>query len=508
MMAMARLQWALLAVAIAAAISADTDKDCASTVCSNEHNVPSDFAEDSIVDDMHISLLQARSKHVEVTSHQQKAKKGCSKLKTMFDTDTTNMSKSAAWVATHVDHVRKNVRSDVQCDKCGDSSTYWEVLSAGEEVCTNKGDFCYSTSSRKAYSNGCPNHYSVKVDRTSSGSVEGDDTGAYEQSSHLTGYDIPQYPVLLSEADAFDGEFSMGLIGIAVNGIAFYSGAVSKEELLNVSDETSEWQGFDFCTGHVSGFGEYHYHFPPSCLLARMNGSSDGHSPQIGWALDGFPIYGPLGPTGVAMRECGNDGADSTYCLDSCSGYEAELAVDNFKYRYYITGPTSDLTTIPSTPRPEWADYPFTIKCFRGCEMSKLEAENNKCKNKAEAGYTSDYVPVAHSGFTEKLEFANDKLCSSITTTTTTTTTVPDCGTCKNWCAGSFDDKDVDEVCSWTKCAGCGTCCALTTTTTTPTTTTTTTCGTCQNWCAAKFESLDVDTVCGYTKCSGCAACC
>lgn len=33
---------------------------------------------------------------------------------------------------------------------------------------------------------------------------------------------------------------------------------------------------------------------------------------------------------------CGNSGANSTYCLDSCSGYEGELPnVDDFKYRYY-----------------------------------------------------------------------------------------------------------------------------------------------------------------------------
>ena len=29
---------------------------------------------------------------------------------------------------------------------------------------------------------------------------------------------------------------------------------------------------------------------PPSCLLAQLGDLSDGHSPQIGWALDGFPI--------------------------------------------------------------------------------------------------------------------------------------------------------------------------------------------------------------------------
>jgi hypothetical protein len=421
--------------------------------------VPSDSAGDSIVDDMHVSLLQeshrvSQAKHVEATRHQRKAKKGCSKLKTMFDTDTTNMSKSAAWVATHVDHVRQNVRSDVQCDACGGSSQYSEVLEDG-----TVDDYWYNTATRTVYSNGCPNHYSIKVSRTNSGQQEGTDTGAYEQSSHQRGYQIPQYPVLLSEANAFDAEFSMGLIGIAVNGVAFYSGAVSKEELLDVDDPESEWVGFDFCSGHVSGFAEYHYHFPPSCLLARIDPFSDGHSPRVGWSLDGFPMYGPKGPTGVAMRHCDRDDADSTYCLDGCSGYEAELpGVDNFKYRYYITGVTSDLSTIPGTPRPAKEDYPYTIGCYRGCTMDKLLSGHGKCKNqnKAVVGYTDAYVPEEQTGSTEQLSFANDKMCSSVTATTTTTTTKADCGTCKSWCANKATSQGWDAVCNWSNCAGCG----------------------------------------------------
>ena len=34
---------------------------------------------------------------------------------------------------------------------------------------------------------------------------------------------------------------------------------------------------------------------------------SDGHSPQVGWSFDGFPVYGPFGPGGVAIANCGAD---------------------------------------------------------------------------------------------------------------------------------------------------------------------------------------------------------
>jgi len=70
---------------------------------------------------------------------------------------------------------------------------------------------------------------------------------------------------------------------------------------------------FDACVGHQPGGGNYHYHANPLCLRAQLNDnvvtlrtSRDGssyaelpsgwhHSPILGWALDGYPIYGPYG---------------------------------------------------------------------------------------------------------------------------------------------------------------------------------------------------------------------
>jgi len=71
----------------------------------------------------------------------------------------------------------------------------------------------------------------------------------------------------------------------------------------------------DCCSGHSEPSSSiYHYHYPPSCLLAQIDNpyKADGHSPQIGWSYDGFPVYGPLGPGGVEIMNCGADGADDT----------------------------------------------------------------------------------------------------------------------------------------------------------------------------------------------------
>jgi len=76
-----------------------------------------------------------------------------------------------------------------------------------------------------------------------------------------------------------------------------------------------EAQTFDLCTGHQPGSGQYHYHANPICLRGQLNDNTEvarkaragiiykekaapwTHSPILGWAFDGFPIYGPYGYT-------------------------------------------------------------------------------------------------------------------------------------------------------------------------------------------------------------------
>jgi hypothetical protein len=70
---------------------------------------------------------------------------------------------------------------------------------------------------------------------------------------------------------------------------------------------------FDPCNAHQPGSGEYHYHDNPVCLRYQLNDNLTGtnvgtataaftestgthtHSPILGWAFDGYPVYGPYG---------------------------------------------------------------------------------------------------------------------------------------------------------------------------------------------------------------------
>jgi outer membrane murein-binding lipoprotein Lpp len=129
--------------------------------------------------------------------------------------------------------------------------------------------------------------------------------------------------------------------------------------------------GTDSHNGHTQPGGLYHYHGNPNALFDPEE--TDQGSPVIGFAADGFPIYGPhyLDPATGEMREAvsgytlragnrptGDSSPGGTYdgtyiqdyeftssgTLDECNGMTI-----NGQYGYYVT-----------------ASYPYVMGCFAG----------------------------------------------------------------------------------------------------------------------------------------------
>ncbi len=85
--------------------------------------------------------------------------------------------------------------------------------------------------------------------------------------------------------------------GIAVNGVLFDPGTA---EFWN-GDRVAGWNyealggavglGLDTNHAHVQPNGAYHYHGVPTLLFKSLDSTPDQHSPLVGWAADGFPIY-------------------------------------------------------------------------------------------------------------------------------------------------------------------------------------------------------------------------
>jgi hypothetical protein len=85
-------------------------------------------------------------------------------------------------------------------------------------------------------------------------------------------------------------------IGLFINGVPFFNAkdahSWNDQRVWNQNAVVVEAGGADACLGHPTERGEYHHHQNPICL---HSGDPTRHSPLLGYAFDGFPIYGPYG---------------------------------------------------------------------------------------------------------------------------------------------------------------------------------------------------------------------
>lgn len=88
----------------------------------------------------------------------------------------------------------------------------------------------------------------------------------------------------------------MGPIGVALNGVVFFNP-------FDADTTDAVWR-LDRCCGHPSPGNEYHYHKYPVCINTPWADDGTAHSPLIGFAFDGFPVYGPYEAPGVLARDC------------------------------------------------------------------------------------------------------------------------------------------------------------------------------------------------------------
>jgi hypothetical protein len=203
-----------------------------------------------------------------------------------------------------------------------------------------------------------------------------------------------------------------GTIGVLYNGAMLYSpyagSSIGDAVDYSTSATANEGDTFDECGGHSSSStrASYHVHNPPGCLISQLDpdDTTDAHSPQLGWAFDGFPVYGPRGPGGIMMQSCDETGG--TYgvdvCTNECAGYWSnDGSIDTYVYRYYIMGDYSTSITVsddddtcdnPLNPLPGSEYFPFTPNCFYGCNpigdtMSIDMLKTGECSSSATTGY-------------------------------------------------------------------------------------------------------------------------
>lgn len=142
---------------------------------------------------------------------------------------------------------------------------------------------------------------SVKFSENNLGNANGAGNNPNSVIEAIEVFRIPLNPVY----NETPTDTTLGSVGVSVNGIPVYNPFEDQ-------NETSAYgRIFSSCCGHPQRDGVYHYHKYPTCLRF-IQGSiwqsekekcddidalleSDSHSPLIGFALDGWPIYGPVG---------------------------------------------------------------------------------------------------------------------------------------------------------------------------------------------------------------------
>jgi YHYH protein/Secretion system C-terminal sorting domain len=92
-------------------------------------------------------------------------------------------------------------------------------------------------------------------------------------------------------------ETSLGHIGVWTNGVSIFNAKDARSynngNIWHQNAIVVEGPSFDTCLGHPAPNGEYHHHLNPRCLYDDRD--STRHSPIIGYAFDGYPIYGAYG---------------------------------------------------------------------------------------------------------------------------------------------------------------------------------------------------------------------
>ncbi len=163
-----------------------------------------------------------------------------------------------------------------------------------------------------------------------------DDAYAYDRNpnsikaqSDIT-LSIPTNPALLVTPECVGGE-----IGIMLSGTALFNGFDATER------DAAAWEVQDSCSGHPQVSGLYHYHSYSTCLKDETSAAE--HSALLGYAFDGFGIYGLKSEGGKEV---------STADLDECHGHTHTINWDGKEtklFHYHMT-----------------QDFPYSVSCFKG----------------------------------------------------------------------------------------------------------------------------------------------
>ena len=200
-----------------------------------------------------------------------------------------------------------------------------------------------------------------------------------------------------------------GAVAIGVNGVPIYGpeegpGGDAVALHFDYFNEDRQPIELGWCAGHSAGPNGYHYHYDANCIywepgmgedmsdydLSKI--PSDQHSPIVGWAFDGYPIYGMYGYEGDGQTiraitssyaiERTQDGGDQGYNgiddwnyfngigdLDECNGRFGPTPEFPEGIYHYVSTPLSGSPTPVTDTNGNTVGmigFPYFLICYHG----------------------------------------------------------------------------------------------------------------------------------------------
>jgi hypothetical protein len=197
---------------------------------------------------------------------------------------------------------------------------------------------------------------------------------------------LPLKPVVADKPISTKKALFRGAIAVAVNGVPIFNALNNRGEDAFLAGELDEYGG------HCGRGDDYHYHIAPVHLEKTV-----GIGKPIGYALDGFPLYGYKDADGKEPKD-----------LDEFNGrYEKDGS-----YRYYstkkypyINGGLRGVVTVKNDqiePQPKDSPLRPAGNPLRGAKITKFERDDKKSQ------YTLTYE-LKGGTYTVKYTIADDK---------------------------------------------------------------------------------------------------
>ena len=187
-------------------------------------------------------------------------------------------------------------------------------------------------STQNLSSNGLPNHPTGTYPVAASDPAYQYDRNPNSIQAKNYAFALPANPTVAAQPSCL----KPGPIAVLLTGAVVFDG-LDAESRDAVANEVQ-----DSCGGHPEVTGTYHYHNLSSCL----GDTGTGHSALMGYAMDGFGLYGVRGENGKVLANAE---------LDVCHGHVHQIAWN---------GTTQSLYHYHAT-----YEFPYTLSCFKGTRI-------------------------------------------------------------------------------------------------------------------------------------------